>query len=52
MKSSLLERWTLTGPEINRVFGAFGDEDEDNEELPHHEEDIHLSTDFSAMAET
>jgi len=42
----------VTGSEINRVFQAFGDEDEDDEELPHHEENIHLSTDFSAMSET
>ena len=35
--------------EISQVVEEFSDEDEDDEELPHHEEDIHLSIDFSAM---
>jgi len=44
---SLLERWTVTGPEISRVVGEFSDEDEDDEE-----EDMNPSTDFNAMSET
>src|SRR6218665_2538450 len=37
--------------EISQVVEEFSDEDEDDEELPHHDEDIHvhLSIDFNAM---
>ena len=38
-------------PEISRVVGEFSDEDEDDEELPYHEEDMNPSTDFNAMSE-
>jgi len=42
----------VTGPEISRVVGEFSDKDEDDEELPYHEEDMNPSTDFNAMSET
>ena len=37
---SMLERWMVTGPEISRVVGEFSGEhdNDDDEELPHHEE--------------
>ena len=35
----MLERWVVTGPEISRVVEEFtGVNDDDDEELPHHEE--------------
>ena len=43
---------SVTGHEISRVVGKFSDEDEDDEELPYHEEDMNPSTDFNAMSET
>ena len=52
MNPSLLERWTVTGPETSCVVGEFSDEDEDDEELNYYEEDTNPSTDFNAMSET
>jgi len=42
----MLERWIVTGPEISRVvedFTGVKDNDDDDEQLPHHEEGYNAS---------
>ena len=49
--TSLLKRWIVHDPDISRVVGQFNDEDEYDEELPHHEEGYTYQHQFQA-AET
>ena len=47
----MLERWNIASPELCRVVEEFEGVQNIFDELPHHQEGIDHSVDFSAMSE-